>query len=307
MEQGRPLWPLYVCPVVSIYLSFFLFFFLAYSQRLEIGCLPYFYTWCGLSANLECMSERCWTRLTWNTGCKNYAKNRHLCTTLSGCILATRTCTDNRKKLVKHNMPSTYLYSMVNFGPVTAEIGSGVWGTPANFDSFHVLPSLLQRHSWPEANQTLHDVWPSPGLVHYIYIFGAVAPDGILLGAKFTLRPSLLYYQRYPILAASSSGSQPNFAASYEEWNNTELLQRTPPIFGRAAIMLGIIPHSGFNWFLVNTNRGKRNATTESLPSIYCTNVAEMLINKWCTYYSSRSHVGYHHQTCCSVPKPHWG
>jgi len=23
----------------------------------EIGCLPYFHTWCGLSANLECMSE----------------------------------------------------------------------------------------------------------------------------------------------------------------------------------------------------------------------------------------------------------
>jgi len=23
---------------------------------------------------------------------------------------------------------------MVNFGPLTAEIGSGVWGTPANFN-----------------------------------------------------------------------------------------------------------------------------------------------------------------------------
>jgi len=32
-------------------------FFLAWSQRSEIGCLPYFHTWCGLSANLECMSE----------------------------------------------------------------------------------------------------------------------------------------------------------------------------------------------------------------------------------------------------------
>jgi len=31
--------------------SFFLFFF-AKSQRSEIGCLPYFRTWCGLSANL---------------------------------------------------------------------------------------------------------------------------------------------------------------------------------------------------------------------------------------------------------------
>ena len=35
-------------------------------------------TWCGLSANLECMSETCCTRLAENTGRKNDAKNRHL-------------------------------------------------------------------------------------------------------------------------------------------------------------------------------------------------------------------------------------
>jgi len=28
---------------------------------------------------------------------------------------------------------------MVNFGSLTAEIGSGVWGTPANFNGFRVL------------------------------------------------------------------------------------------------------------------------------------------------------------------------
>ena len=32
---------------------------------------------------------------------------------------------------------------MVNFGPLTAEIGSGVWGTPANFNGFRVLAELL--------------------------------------------------------------------------------------------------------------------------------------------------------------------
>jgi len=51
------------------------------------------------------------------------------------------------------------------FGPLAAEIGSGVWGTPANFNGFRVLPSSLQRRRLSEANQTLHDVWPSPGLV----------------------------------------------------------------------------------------------------------------------------------------------
>ena len=32
---------------------------------------------------------------------------------------------------------------MVNFGPLTAEIGSGVWGTPTNFNGFQVLATLL--------------------------------------------------------------------------------------------------------------------------------------------------------------------
>jgi len=32
--------------------SIYLLFFLAWSQRPHIGCLPYFDTWCGLSANL---------------------------------------------------------------------------------------------------------------------------------------------------------------------------------------------------------------------------------------------------------------
>ena len=42
--------------------------------RLEIGCLPYFCTWCGLVANLESRSEICCTRLAKNTGRKNDTK-----------------------------------------------------------------------------------------------------------------------------------------------------------------------------------------------------------------------------------------
>jgi len=40
--------------------------------------LPYFHTWCGPSANLQCRSEMCCTRLAANTGRKKIAKNRHL-------------------------------------------------------------------------------------------------------------------------------------------------------------------------------------------------------------------------------------
>jgi len=33
---------------------------------------------------------------------------------------------------------------MVNFGPLTADIGSRVWGTRANFNGFRVLAALLR-------------------------------------------------------------------------------------------------------------------------------------------------------------------
>ena len=65
---------------------------------------------------------------------------------------------------------------MVNVGLLSFEIGSLVWGTPANFNGFRVLASLLHRFRSPEANQTLHDVWPSLGLVLYIYIFVGFCP-----------------------------------------------------------------------------------------------------------------------------------
>ena len=32
---------------------------------------------------------------------------------------------------------------MVNFGPLAAEIDPVVWGTPANFNGFHVLAALM--------------------------------------------------------------------------------------------------------------------------------------------------------------------
>jgi len=49
------------------------------------GCLPYFHTWCGLSANLRCRSETCCTRLTENTGRKKVDNNRYLDTIAQLC------------------------------------------------------------------------------------------------------------------------------------------------------------------------------------------------------------------------------
>jgi len=116
----------------------------------------------------------------------------HHRTTLSGYIFAIKAYIDNRKKLVKQQYLLYMSHNMVNFGPLAAEIVSFVWGTPANFNGFRVLATLLQRRRSTEVNQTLHYVWPSPGLVRYIYtLSGSLAPDGILPRAKFTLCPSM--------------------------------------------------------------------------------------------------------------------
>jgi len=47
-------------------------------------------------------------------------------------------------------------HNMVNLGLLTADISSRVWGTPANFNGFRVLASLLQRRLWnyTELSQT---------------------------------------------------------------------------------------------------------------------------------------------------------
>jgi len=47
------------------------------------------------------------------------------------------------EKMLSSNISSTRPHNMVNFGPLAAEIGSVVWGTPANFKRFGVLAALL--------------------------------------------------------------------------------------------------------------------------------------------------------------------
>jgi len=88
-------------------------------------------------------------------------------TILSGYIFAAKAHIDNRKTFLSSNISSTYPRNMVNFGPLSAEIGPVVWGIPANFTGFRMLVPLLQRRRSTEANQTLHDVWQSSGLVHF--------------------------------------------------------------------------------------------------------------------------------------------
>jgi len=82
------------------------------------------------------MSEMCCTRLAENARRKNYAKNRHL-RTIAQLRLAIswqlrHISTIGKKLLYLPHMSSQ-----------TAEIRSGVWDTPANFNGFRVLAALL--------------------------------------------------------------------------------------------------------------------------------------------------------------------
>jgi len=45
--------------------------------------------------------------------------------------------------MLSSNISSRRPHNMVNFGPLAAEIGLVVWGTPANFNGFRVLVALL--------------------------------------------------------------------------------------------------------------------------------------------------------------------
>jgi len=87
------------------------------------------------------------------------------------------------EKLVKRQYLLHMPDNMVNFGPLAAEIGIPVWGTPANFNGFRLWAALLH--------------------------------DTVVVGVSQILRVE----------------------------------QRVPPIFGMAAITLGIGPHSSFVYF----------------------------------------------------------
>ena len=126
----------------------------------------------------------------------------HHRTTVLGFIFATKVCMDNRKKNLLNSNIFSSPNNMANFGQLPAEIGLPVWGTPTNFNRFRVLPSLLQRHC-----STLHDAWLSPGLVHYIHIFGGCCPLKEFCQVQNSLYvPSLVFSYIGSVTARNYSG-----------------------------------------------------------------------------------------------------
>jgi len=93
----------------------------------------------------------------------------------------------SKKNLLSSNTSSTCPYSMANFSPLTAEIGSGVCGTPANLNGF---ASCLHYNLQQRAS----------GLVHYIYIFWGSCPWRNFARWKIHVMSKsciLWYWQRY--------------------------------------------------------------------------------------------------------------
>jgi len=63
--------------------------------------------------------------------------------------------TIGKNLLLNSNISPTCPRNMVNFGPLTAEICSGVWGTPANLNEYRVLAALLHCTLVVGVSQTL--------------------------------------------------------------------------------------------------------------------------------------------------------
>ena len=115
----------------------------------------------------------------WNTGRKNYAKkspsghHRTICRAISSQLRHIST-------IGKILVIQQYLLHM--FSQYGERRPTNGWDRLVSLASqqiskgFRVLASLLHRRWSTEVNQTLHDVWPSPGLVHYIYIFRGCCP-----------------------------------------------------------------------------------------------------------------------------------
>jgi len=61
----------------------------------------------------------------------------------------------SEKNLLSSNISSRCPHNMVNFGPLAAEMGSVVWGSPANFNGFRILAALLHGTPVLGVSQTL--------------------------------------------------------------------------------------------------------------------------------------------------------
>jgi len=120
--------------------------------------LPYFHTWCGLSAHLRYRSETCCTRLAGNAGRKKVAKNRHLGTIVQlyrAISSQLRHISTIGKKLVKQRY---ILHMPPQYGELRPTNGWDRSGSLRHHCKFHLvsrLGSVTARHLAVGVSQTL--------------------------------------------------------------------------------------------------------------------------------------------------------
>jgi len=112
----------------------------------------------------------CCARLAGNAGPKKKIAKKspsgHHRATLSYYIFATKANIDSQKKnLLNSNTSPTRPHNMVNFGPLAAEIGSLVWGTPTNFNGFRILAALL--HGTPAVATITLGIGPHSSFLYF--------------------------------------------------------------------------------------------------------------------------------------------
>jgi len=82
-------------------------------------------------------------------------------------------------------------------------------GHPSKFQRLSQLAFVTAASSLTGGQQNFAQCFAvAPGLVHYIYIFGALAPDRFLPGAKFTLCLSLAFSYIGSVTARHSSSGR---------------------------------------------------------------------------------------------------
>ena len=150
------------------------------------------------------------------------------------------------EKMLNNNISSTYPYNMTNFGPLTAETRSGVWGTLQILTGFasclHYCSDVTHDHRRSTKLCSCTMFGRILGGTLYIHFRGFLPPDGILSGVKFTLRPSLAfsYIGSVGLLHGTPAAGVSQALRCGTRNRITELSERAPPIFGWAAITLGI-------------------------------------------------------------------
>ena len=137
---------MHFCPVSSFFFLSFVFPRLISAVAEWMSTILRHMMW--PSANIECRSKMCCTRLAGNAGPKN-RQNFAICAPSHNFIgLYLRnggTYRQSEKNLLNSNISPTTSHNMVNFGPLSAEIR---WvGHPSKFEPVSRLGSVTARHS----------------------------------------------------------------------------------------------------------------------------------------------------------------